>query len=261
MNIIKNDEKNNKILNNSPELINSNITFNGENNILICEENVVLNGSNLIFNGNNSIIYLSSNYNHYKLSVNIFNNSVLFIDENNYFNSILYMILSEEKSIFIGKDCLFTHGIWIRLADPHLIYDMATMERINLTEDVYIGDHVWIAQEALLLRGTEIGSGSIIGAKSVIGSKKIESNSNCAGNPPQTIQKNIFFDGKSVHRYTEKETEESMNYLEDKWIYYNINSGSGFELIQEINTADNLDLKIEKILELRNNKDKNRFYI
>ena len=171
------------------------------------------------------------------------------------------MILSEEKNIFIGKDNLFAHGIWIRLADPHLIYDIATMERINLTEDVYIGDHVWIAQEALLLRGTEIGSGSIIGAKSVIGSKKIESNSNCAGNPPQTIQKNIFFDGKSVHRYTEKETEESMNYLEDKWIYYNINSGSGFELIQEINTADNLDLKIEKILELRNNKDKNRFYI
>ena len=48
MNLIKKDEKNNKILNNTPELINSNITFNGESNILICEENVVLNGSNLI---------------------------------------------------------------------------------------------------------------------------------------------------------------------------------------------------------------------
>ena len=260
MNLIKKDEKNNKILNNTPELINSNITFNGESNILICEENVVLNGSNLIFNGNNSVIYLSSNYNHYKLSVNIFNNSVLFIDENNYFNSTLYMILSEEKSIFIGKDCLFTHGIWIRLADPHLIYDMATMERINLTEDVYIGDHVWIAQEALILKGTEIGSGSIIGAKSVI-SNKIESNSSWAGNPPQKIKSNIFFDGRSVHRYTKKETEESMNYDNEKWIYSNINSGSGFEQIKEINTLENMDLKIKKILELKNNKNKNRFYI
>lgn len=260
MNLIKKDEKNNKILNNSPELINSNITFNGENNILICEENVILKGSDIIFNGNNSIIYLSSNYNHYQLSVNIFNNSVLFIDENNYFNSKLYMILSEEKSIFIGKDCLFTHGIWIRLADPHLIYDMATMERINLTEDVYIGDHVWIAQEALILKGTEIGSGSIIGAKSVI-SNKIESNSNWAGNPAQEITRNIFFDGRSVHRYTKKETEQSMNYDNDKWIYSNINSGSGFEQIKEITALENMDLKIEKLLELRNNENKNRFYI
>ena len=261
MNLIKEDEKHNKILSNSPELINSDITFNGENNILICEENVILNGTTLLFNGNNSIIYLSSNYNHYQLFVNIFNNSVLFFDENNYFNSKLYMILSEEKNIFIGKDNLFAHGIWIRLADPHLIYDIATMERINLTEDIYIGDHVWIAQEALILRGTEIGSGSIIGAKSVMSGKKVESNSIWAGNPPQQIKRNIFFDGRTVHRYTKKETEESMNYLSDKWIYSNINSGSGFEQIREITNTENMDLKIEKILELRNNKNKNRFYI
>ena len=254
MNIIKKDQNKNQILHNDPKLINSNITFNGKSNILICEENVVLNGSNIIFNGDNSIIYLSSNYNHYKLFVNIFNNSVLFIDENNYFNSKLYMILSEEKSIF-------AHGIWIRSADPHLIYDMATMKRINLTKDIYIGDHVWIGQDVLLLKGTEIGSGSIIGAKSVISNKKIESNSSWAGNPPKEIKKNIFFDGRTVHKYTKKETEESLNYNNDQWIYSNINSGNGFEKIKEINDAENIDLKVEKIFELRNNKNKNRFYI
>ena len=261
MNIIKKDEKNNQILHNNPKLINSTITFNGKNNILICEENVVLNDSNLIFNGNNSIIYLSSNYNQYKLFVNIFNNSILFIDENNYFNTKLYMILSEEKNVFIGKDCLFAHGIWIRLADPHLIYDMATMKRINLTEDIYIGDHVWIAQDVLLLKGTEIGSGSIIGAKSVMSNKKIESNTSWAGNPPQEIKRNIFFEGRVVHKYTKKETEESMYYNNDQWIYSNINSGSGFEQIKEITNTENIYLKIGKLVQLRNNKNKNRFYI
>ena len=261
MNLIKKDERNNRILHNNPKLINSTITFNGKNNILICEENVVLNGSKLIFNGDNSIIYLSSNYNHYQLFVNIFNNSVLFIDENNYFNSKLFMILSEEKSIFIGKDGLFSHSIWIRLADPHLIYDMATMKRINPTEDVYIGDHVWIAQDALLLKGTAIGSGSIVGAKSVLSNKEIESNTSWAGNPPKEIKKNIFFDGRSVHKYTKKETEESMYYNNDQWMYSNINSGSGFEKIKEINNTENIDLKVEKIVELKNDKNKNRFYI
>lgn len=261
MNLIKKDEKNNQILNNNPKLINSEIKFNGSNNILICEENVVLFGSNLIFNGNNSIIYLSSNYNDYRLFINIFNNSVLFIDENNYFNSKLYMILSEEKNVFIGKDCLFAHGIWIRLADPHLIYDMGTMTRINLTEDVYFGDHIWIAQEALILKGTTIGSGSIIGAKSVISNKEIKSNAIWGGNPPKEIRNNIFFDGKSVHKYTKKDTEKSMLYTSDKWVYSHVNAGSGFNKIKEITEAENIDLKVKKIIELRNDKNKNRFYI
>lgn len=261
MKVIKKDDKNNKILNYYPQLINSEIVFNGQNNILICEENVILNGCNIIFDGDNSIVYLSSNYNHYKLFVNIFNNSVLFIDENNYFNSKLFMILSEEKNIFIGKDCLFSLGIWIRLADPHLIYDIDTMERINLTEDVYFGDHIWISQEVLILKGTSIGSGSIVGAKSVLSSKKIESNTIWAGNPPKEIKRNIFFDGRSVHKYTKSETEKSMHYPNDQWIYSNNNAGTGFNQIKEITDEINLDSKIEKIIELRNNKNKNRFYI
>ena len=43
MNLIKTDEKNNRILNYEPQLVNSQIIFNGENNVLICEENVILN--------------------------------------------------------------------------------------------------------------------------------------------------------------------------------------------------------------------------
>ena len=168
MDLIKIDEKNNRVLNCEPQLINSKIIFNGENNVLICEENVVLNGTIINFYGDNSIIYLSSNYNHYKLFVNIFNNSVLFMDENIYFSSKLFLILSEEKSIFIGKDCLFSHGVAVRLADPHLIYDMDSMKRINPSEDVYFGDHVWIGQDALILKGTNVGSGSIVGARAVV---------------------------------------------------------------------------------------------
>lgn len=261
MNLIKTDEKNNKILNYKPQLINSEIIFNGENNVLICEENVILNGSIINFYGNNSIIYLSSDYNHYKIFVNIFNNSVLFIDENNYFGSKLFMIISEEKSIFIGKDCMFSHGISVRLADAHLIYDVDSMKRINLSEDVYFGDHVWIGQDALILKGTHIGSGSIIGARAVITNKKVKSNSISAGVPSKEIKKNVFFDGRSVHKFTENETEQFMQYSSDKWIYSNENAKTGFNKIEEINKINDIDLKIKKIIELRNDKNKNRFYI
>lgn len=261
MNLIKIDEKNNRILNYEPQLINSKIIFHGENNVLICEENVVLDGSNINFFGNNSIIYLSSNYNHYKLLVNIFNNSVLFIDENNYFGSVLYLLFSEEKSIYIGKDGLFSQGVGVRLADPHLIYDVDSLKRINPSEDVYFGDHIWIGQEALILKGTHVGSGSIVGARAVVSNKKIKSNSVVAGVPSKEIKNNIFFDGRSVHNFTKNETEQFAEYSSDKWIYSNENSGSGFNKIEEINKINDVDLKIEKIIELRNDKSKNRFYI
>ena len=261
MNLIKVDEKNNRIFNYEPQLINSEIIFHGENNVLICEENVVLNGSNINYFGDNSIIYLSSNYNHYKLLVNIFNNSVLFIDENNYFASVLYLLFSEEKSIYIGKDSLFSQGVGVRLADAHLIYDVDLMKRINLSEDVYFGDHIWIGQEALILKGTNVGSGSIVGARAVVSNKNIKSNSIVAGVPSNEIKKNIFFDGRSVHNFTKNETEQFAEYPSDKWIYSNENAESGFDKIEEINKINDVDLKIEKIIELRNDKSKNRFYI
>ena len=53
------------------------------------------------------------------------------------------LLLSERKNIIIGDQCLFSHTIWFRNADPHLIYDNITNKRINPTQSIYIGDHVW----------------------------------------------------------------------------------------------------------------------
>ena len=140
-------------------------------------------------------------------------------------------------------------------------YDVDSMKRINLSEDVYFGDHIWIGQEALILKGTNVGSGSIIGARAVVSNKKIKSNSIAAGVPSKEIKRNIFFDGRSVHNFTKNETEQLMEYSSDKWIYSNENAESGFDKIEEINKINDIDLKIEKIIELRNDKSKNRFYI
>ena len=158
MEFLKKDENNNKILVKDPILLSSNISFKGKNNCLICEENVILENSSISFNGDNSIIYLSRNRNKYYFSISIYNNSVLYIDENNYMNGKLNMVLSEEKHILIGKNCLFSFGIWLRLADPHLIYDIETSERINFSKSIFIGDHVWLGQDAMILKGTQIGS-------------------------------------------------------------------------------------------------------
>lgn len=261
MNIIKEYENNNKILNFEPEIKDCKIKFHGKNNMILCEKNVKLVNSTIEFHGDNSIIYLSSNKNDYILSVSMNNDSVLFIDENCYFNNKLYLILSEQKNIFIGKECLFAFGIWMRLADPHLIYNSKHMRRINLSKSIYIGDHVWIGQDAMILKGTNIGSGSIIGAKSLVSNKNISSNSVWGGNPAREIRKNIFFDGRSVHKYKKEDTEKSMQTTNKQWIYKKDRNTINLKKMEKMVEESNTEEKIKLLKYLRENKNHNRFAI
>lgn len=136
----------------------------------------------------------------------------MFLGRDIYFNGPLNAICSEEKNILIGQNCLISFGVWIRTADPHLIYDTETLSRINPSLSVLIGQSVWIGQQALILKGAEIGSGSIIGARSVVPKKKVGTNECWGGNPVSKLKSNIFWSGECVHNYTTKKTLDSQKF-------------------------------------------------
>lgn len=208
----------NKVIGN-PLLSDNSVTFGKGScgNILYCEEGIDLRGSSISFNGNNALVYLSKNKHRYSLNASINRDSVLYIGENNYFNGRFNLILSERKHIVIGADGLFSFGIWLRTADPHLIYSCNTYQRINPSKNILIGDHVWIGQGSLVLKGSSICSGSIIGANSTVSGKKICSNESWGGAPAKRIAQNVFFDGACVHNWTEEQTEKSQSFSSDKW--------------------------------------------
>ena len=262
MDVIKTDENNNQIIGTNPNLQNTQIIFRGRNNRLICEDNVNLHNSILDFNADNSIIYLSSNRNVYYLNISIYNNSLFYMGENSYINGRINFSISEQKNIFIGNECLFARDIWMRIADPHLIYDTNSLKRINLSKSIYLGDHVWVGQDALILKGTQIGSGSIIGAKALVAGKKIQSNSLWGGVPAQLIRDDVLFDGSSVHYYTDEQTENSMEYSAGRWIYRNEGNVLSFDEIEEnFNSINDVDEKIAYLQSVIRCNDYNRFYI
>lgn len=114
-------------------------------------------------------------------SLKLFSNAELIVGD--HFSSNANLILSCAKKITIGKDNLFGWNVTIMDNDGgHTIMFDGVIR--NLPREIHIGDHVWIAAESSILKGSLITNDSVIGYKSnVCGLKCIENNSVIVGNP------------------------------------------------------------------------------
>ncbi len=90
------------------------------------------------------------------------------------------------SKITIGQDGLIGDGVLIIDSDFH---GMAISERrtsTGKTEEVKLGNNVWIGSRAVILRGTQIGDGCIVGAGAV--AKGVyPAHSIIAGNPARVV--------------------------------------------------------------------------
>lgn len=128
---------------------------------------------------------------------------------------------------------------------------------------VLIGDHVWVGQNALILKGTHIGSGSIIGAASVVSHKTVGSNCAAVGNPAKVIKSGVFFTKDCVHNWSKEKTDNSQVNNTDKWTYKKDKTTKDLTKIDEkIKSFHTADEKLEEVKKFFvDNKDKNRFFI
>ena len=104
--------------------------------------------------------------------------------------------------ITIGENCLFSFGISIRTTDSHHIYDAESNELLNPEKDVIIGDHVWLASDVTVLKGSVIPPNSVVGTNSIYtaSSEKEPNMEQTDGNiyvgiPAKCVKKNIRWDG------------------------------------------------------------------
>lgn len=252
----------NEFIGEPPKLTNSQINIKGKNNTIVCEENVTLWNSRIDFNGNNSILYLSSNTFDYAVNISLNENNICFIGKNNFFNGITTIVLSESKNIIIGSDCMFSYEVSLRVADVHLIYHTKTKERLNHSKSIYVGDHVWLGQNALILKGTQIGSGSIIGANSVLSNKTVPSNTTFAGSPARLTKEDTFWIGYSVHPWSEETTEQYSRFESEDFVYTQDEHSLDFEKIEsELNSMSNHEDIIFYIVGNFLESSKNRFFL
>ena len=94
-------------------------------------------------------------------------------------------IIMCNKKIHIGKDFLCAWGVFISDSDWHKI------EGQDDQKDVFIGDHVWVANNSSILKGSVIGNNSIIAGQSKIINKEYSPNSLLAGIPAKVVKIDI----------------------------------------------------------------------
>jgi len=247
------------------DFIRSQVVFKGSGNVLIAPgtEKITLSDTTIAFNNDNSIVFLNRSNKNYMTTIYMHNNSTCYIGANNYFNGNLTLQCSEQCNIVIGDDCLFSFGIWVRTSDVHLIYDIESRKRINRSQSVFIGDHVWVGQDTKILKGTQIGSGAILGANALSTGKRIPSNTIWGGNPARLIKRGVFFLGNSAHPYTDAETEKWSEYTDDQFIY-KFDASETLDFIgleREIQSFHTAQERAAFLLDFSSRKAKNRCYI
>lgn len=159
--------------------------------VLIYEGDGGFDRCSLVLRGSNHLVRIkASRYKLKKLSMELKGTSLrLFIDED-FSCSGANINVREANGIFIGRDCMFSNGINILNSDMHAIFDESG-KCINHGKDVVIGDHVWIGQNAQILKGVFLADGTVVGAQAVVTKSNMISKSIMAGNPAKVIKSDI----------------------------------------------------------------------
>lgn len=90
------------------------------------------------------------------------------------------------SQVTIGHGCVIARDVVIRDYDGH------TLEKENyaIAAPIAIGNHVWIGNRAMILKGVTIGDGAVIAAGSIV-TKDVPPFAVAAGIPAKVIQENV----------------------------------------------------------------------
>ena len=90
------------------------------------------------------------------------------------------------KKIAIGKGCAIARDVIIRDTDAHQLLNSTH----RMTQEVSIGEHVWICNRAIIMKGVSIGNGAVIAAGAVV-TKDVPAKCLVAGVPAKVIREHV----------------------------------------------------------------------
>ena len=151
-------------LKNEGLLKNTKIRIKGKNNQIIIGKNCRLIDCNIFISGNNNTITIGEWCHLKETEFYIEDNAGnISIDKKTSICGKTHLACIEGKSINIGEGCLISSDVTVRTGDSHSVLDVCSKKRINPSEDVAVGDFVWLGNRVILIKGVKIGDHSIVG--------------------------------------------------------------------------------------------------
>ncbi|AMG30447.1 polysaccharide deacetylase [Grimontia hollisae] len=146
------------------------IAIHGRGNRLIFEDGANLKGVHIELDGNHCTMIIGKH---------------CVIGEGCYFSA-----RENNTTLRIGDHCMFSRNVKLMTSDGHDIHTLEQEKRINSAKNITIGNRVWLADSAVVLKGCTIGDGAVVGINAVV-TKNVPNNSIAAGNPAKVIKNNI----------------------------------------------------------------------
>ena len=95
--------------------------------------------------------------------------------------------------LVVGNNVLLGWNVILFDSAGHtLSYD--GKKKIKMTEEIVIGNHVWICAEAHLLKGSKIADGSVVAYSSLVTGYFVEKNCLIGGIPAKTLRKGVSWE-------------------------------------------------------------------
>ena len=173
------------------------IKNNGKNNCLILEEGCRIYDSQIQFFGENNTVKIEHDCVLRNVDIWISDGGIIEVGHNTHFSGKTHIACIEGKKVHIGERCLFSDTITFRTGDSHSILD-SDGKRINKAKDIAIGDHVWIGQQVIVLKGSTVGADSIVGTGSLLTGKTYDSNSIIVGIPAKIVKQHVSWDPRTL---------------------------------------------------------------
>ncbi len=158
-----------------------------------------MTGTTIFIKGNNNKVIIDDENGFENCSIWIEDdNNEIHIGRHNRFFKNSHLAALEGTKITIGCDGLFAPDVQIRTSDSHSIIDKDSGRRVNAAADVTIGDHVWIATGAVVLKGSVVPSDCVVGINSLVNKKLDEESCVYAGNPAKKVKTGVSWDSKRL---------------------------------------------------------------
>lgn len=178
---------------NSVLMWKSKIKCKGKNNLIEIGNNVNLKNTTLIIEGNNNHITIGENVKIYEFCKILIEgtNCKIFIGDRTTIGSGNIFCGESNTKIKIGSDCMISRNVSMNTSDFHSIIDIASKKRINIPQDINIGNSVWLGYNSRINKGAFIDEQSVIAIGAIVPGKSFPKNVIIAGVPAKIIKENI----------------------------------------------------------------------